>query len=496
MTSKEFVATLDAWSAAGGRFPDSVRSRITTREEAEAVCRALLSKHIYVLNSIKTPALHSLVAFFNFAETKATEVLRHKGLDILRRIFRDALDQPPESNPDDYAVRQRHASHAFILQILAKFRERGDAALIIEGARDRRTQNGSWSLVLDFDEKSHPEAQDIFEALREPLPDGWAGIVYLNWANNLAREQRISTHPFASDAGIARLTRYLSAPDPENHFNAECAAAALPFVHAGARAKLLDTADRHPDGDVRLEAAAARARTGSEIGAQRLAQLCLDPRLADRAIEHLNELDLSQHIPSEARDPGFRAMAEMCTWLSYPTENGRPPDESSRGTLGRLRKENARQGEPAVLAAAELRAVIARLLATGSLTDRKPASPQSIPVHYDDALGDFRLRQRGKNLAHARNHVGLAPIAVAEQDQARLGSASEREQVRIVEVRRDNRSCLQLCPGHDLGVSRAVKSEVGGMRRIVPRSVSHAAKLLDSGMSTRNLTSRVQPAAA
>jgi hypothetical protein len=76
-----------------------------------------------------------------------------------------------------------------------------------------------------------------------------------------------------------------------------------------------------------MEAAAARARTGSGLGAQRLGELCLDPRFADSAIEHLQELGLAAHIPAKARDPGFRAMAEMCTWLSDPNEYGRPPDE-------------------------------------------------------------------------------------------------------------------------------------------------------------------------
>jgi hypothetical protein len=76
-----------------------------------------------------------------------------------------------------------------------------------------------------------------------------------------------------------------------------------------------------------LEAAAARARTGSELGVRRLAELCLDPRLADGAIEHLEKLGLGANIPAKAREPGFRAMAEMCTWLSDPNEHGRPPDE-------------------------------------------------------------------------------------------------------------------------------------------------------------------------
>jgi hypothetical protein len=77
-----------------------------------------------------------------------------------------------------------------------------------------------------------------------------------------------------------------------------------------------------------LEAAAARARTGSQLGARRLAELCLDARFSDSAVEHFEKLGLTTHVPAAVREPGFRAMAEMCTWLSSPSENGRPPDET------------------------------------------------------------------------------------------------------------------------------------------------------------------------
>lgn len=334
MTPKKFVAGLDAWSAEGGEFLDSVpdRHRITTPAEAEAVCRALDSEH--AVNCIETPAFHDLAAFFQSVETEAAaEVFRIKGLDRLRRLVADALDRPLEPDTQEYAFREPYDSCVFLLKVLAMYAERGDGSLIIRAARDRRrVEQILWCVVFDFVgiafgylDEDHPDAGDIFEALREPLPIGEAGVAYLNWANAVADKQPISRHPFASAAGIARLAGYLGDPDPEHWVNASCAVAALPFVDGDARMGLLDIADRHPDSDVRLEAAAARARTGSEIGAQRLAQLCLDPRLADRAIEHLEQLGLA--IPPEARDPGFRAMAEMCTWLSYPTENGRPPDE-------------------------------------------------------------------------------------------------------------------------------------------------------------------------
>jgi hypothetical protein len=302
---------------------------VTTPAEAEAVCRGLDSPHIYEVSNINRPALSELVHFFQTVSTRsAGQVLATKGLVRLRRIFTNALDRPFEPDVQEYEYREPYDSCAFILKVLAMYGTRGDGSLILKGARDRRVaEQGLWSVILYYLEKEHPEATDVFEALREPLPEAWAGLCYLEWANRVAEKQPLSRHPFNSKAGIARLAEYLTDPEPENWVDASCAVAAVPFIDPSARETLFDSADRHPRPQVRLEAAAARARTGSELGVRRLAELRIDPRLADGAIDHLEKLGLAAHIPSEARDPGFRAMAEMCTWLSDPNEHGRPPDE-------------------------------------------------------------------------------------------------------------------------------------------------------------------------
>jgi hypothetical protein len=67
MTPKQFVIVLDEWSAKGGALPESIPHdyAITTAEEANAVCRALASNHIYAVDSIKTPALDIYSHSFN-----------------------------------------------------------------------------------------------------------------------------------------------------------------------------------------------------------------------------------------------------------------------------------------------------------------------------------------------------------------------------------------------------------------------------------------------
>jgi hypothetical protein len=184
-----------------------------------------------------------------------------------------------------------------------------------------------WSVIFGIVAEQHPDAVAICEGHREPLPEGFLGVAYLDFANALAVKQLITRHPFDSKVGIARLVAHLAARDPKLYSYAVSATASIPFVNASARETLMVSADQHPDALVRLEAAWALAKTGSEFGRQRLAQLSLNPRYAQRAVAYLEELGLGPHIPSRARAPDFQAIAQMCNWLMHPNEFGRPPDQ-------------------------------------------------------------------------------------------------------------------------------------------------------------------------
>ena len=331
MTPKEFVTVLDEWSANGGIFSEGISHDyvITTEEEANAVCRALSSGHMYAIDSSKLPTLHRLLAFFQSVKTKeAGNVFRDRGLPLLRKVLTDALDGPRAADTEDRAAEESERTHLFLVKILAMYQQPGDASLIVKAARDPGISKGyMWSVVFDIVAERHPDAVAICEGLRDPLPDGFLGVAYLDFANALAIKQLITRHPFDSDVGIARLVAYLGDRDPELYSYAVSATASIPFVNTSARETLMVSADQHPDALVRLEAAWALTRTGSEFGRQRLARLCLDPRHSERAIRYLEELGLGAHIPSRARAPDFRAMAEMCSWLMHPNEFGRPPDQ-------------------------------------------------------------------------------------------------------------------------------------------------------------------------
>lgn len=335
MTSNELVAILNEWSATGGNLLDSLPTHhsVTTAQEADAICRALGSAHIYqTINSIQTPALHSLAALCQSIESEeAARILRDNGLRHVRRILVDALDHPDATDLDSWGLDQRKEAQLFLLKILAMLGQTGDGRIIVKAARNPRMAAGYWwSMIFDSVCDSHPDAMDILEGLRDPLPSGPMGVAYMTFVNRLALENRITAHPYDTDAGIACLQAYLTDPDPEHYDYAVSATAALPFLKSHASSALQASADQHPDPIVRLEAAWALAKAGSKFGRHRLAQLCLNPRFSERAIFYLEELGFAADIPSRARDPDFQAIAAMCSWLMHPNEFGRPPDEISQ----------------------------------------------------------------------------------------------------------------------------------------------------------------------
>ena len=77
-------------------------------------------------------------------------------------------------------------------------------------------------------------------------------------------------------------------------------------------------------------------------------------------------------------------------------------------------------------------------------------------------------RQRLQNLAHARDHVGIAPVAVAEQDQAWVARLRQREQTRVVDIGGDDGPPLLLRASQDFDVGRTIEAQFGGMNGVVP----------------------------
>ncbi len=119
----------------------------------------------------------------------------------------------------------------------------------------------------------------------------------------------------------------IAVEDPAHSHVACIAAAALPFISDPPRREMLAAALEHCDGEVQLEAAHAAAKLGLLEGFKRLAQACTEVSLSRRAQMYLEELGREDLIPLSAREPSFRARAELANWLASADELGRAPDE-------------------------------------------------------------------------------------------------------------------------------------------------------------------------
>jgi hypothetical protein len=291
---------------------------VTTEDDARALVEAV-GRLPAPLREEEPPALstlHVLIGLFQSVESReAFDVLRAEGVPRLLEVFDDRLASGAD-DPGDLL---------FLLKVAAMYRVEAVVERVVSAVR-RPVEPGSymWSVIFGVFDEDHPYRLRLFHALRDPLPRGFVGVAYLDLANAVLREGHVSSHPFDTSEGKARLREFLTAADQASY--AHSAAVALPFIGRPDRDGLLALAMDHPSVDVPLEAARVAGKLGSDSALRFLSRACLDPRSSKAAVAHLNELGQGGLIPAEALEADFQALSEMVVWLSHPNEFGRAPD--------------------------------------------------------------------------------------------------------------------------------------------------------------------------
>ena len=294
--------------------------------DARAVCEALerMPPEPPGDSATRSP-MHAVLGLLQSVETReAYDVIVDRGLPRLAAIVDGWL---AADAPDD-----RRGVGLFALKVLGLYRVPEAIGRIADAARRPGWRDDPlWEVVFRTFDQRHPLRLSLCDRLRDPLPGGLAGVAYLGFANDLAREGFIDDHPFDTPEGRGRLLDLLRAPDPDPAARALAAraAAALPFIAVPDREQLLALAMDHAAPEVQLEGRRAAAKLGSEAGVQFLSRMCLDLRHGIEARVALQELERHDAVPARACEPNFEAMAKMVDWLSHPMEYGRAPDEIS-----------------------------------------------------------------------------------------------------------------------------------------------------------------------
>jgi hypothetical protein len=320
------IAALGDPKSAGDRIREVSKEAPKTSAEAELIVRLLkifpLSPEPSVKRAVGSP-LHDVLAWMQGTEDEeAKAVLREFGAPELLRIFDETIRV---ASPDNQL--RATTDLLFLLKIVCKYTPNGGSERLVTAVRSPLLKNGYlWSTILNIISKDqHPWQTAIIEALRDPLPDGFSGIAFLDLSNAVARSGKLACHPFDSEAGLALLQTWLL--DKENSSYGHSAAASIPFLSPEAREKVQALAGQHPDRAVQLEAAWAAAACGEARGYQTLQAACAIPQEASAAMHYLTELGAEDRIPLHAKSDDFKAISEMCQWLAHPMEFGSAPRE-------------------------------------------------------------------------------------------------------------------------------------------------------------------------
>lgn len=292
---------------------------IESVEDARAICEALEQVVADLPTGKGDRSLHALVTLFQDVEgDEAPGILDEHGLPTLLKAF-DRLAETKKPDANDVL---------FIMKIFAIYSFQEGLERIPDLIQKPAFQDAYlWTVVFEIlSIEGHPAQVWVADQLRDPLPQKFAQIAYLDFVNELCRQGVLESHPFDTPDGKKDLARWIKSKKDHDASYAVSAAMALAFVSNPERDDLFEIARSHNDILVQIEAAWSEGFLGRESGLKFLARMCLDPSHAARAMAFLEMLDREDCIPEKARDPNFQAMAEMSSWLAHPNEYGGPPD--------------------------------------------------------------------------------------------------------------------------------------------------------------------------
>jgi len=299
---------------------------VNTPAEAEMICRGLeyLKAQFGAENySNLNDNLYTLAVLFQKINNKqAYQVLNERGIPLLIanfNLYRNVAEE--EISRDSY-----YEPDIFILKIFAQYTNREGTKALIEAIKSNyKPDKYLWSVIFEI-AAENGQSNTIIRELGQYLPAQFAGISYLDMCNRLAVEGKLSKHPFDSEPGFQLLRKLLQSQDRDEFSYAVSATAALPFINSRYQAELLKLASEHPDIDVRIESAWAGAKLGDDQSLQGLVELAKDYRYGNKPMLYLKELGKESLAPAETKQADFQALAELCNWLSHPSEFGSYPD--------------------------------------------------------------------------------------------------------------------------------------------------------------------------
>ena len=331
----ELKHVLDRWSANEGDLEEALKNLESPAVKTASEAASLVAALECLVRKIKedryqsgkwSSALYELAVLVQNMELGELEQSDGDYFDevyfSVNRLA-DACEGLLEKNLED------ERGLPFACKVLAMWRHPRNLRFMAQVATDDRYNDSYlWEVVFRIYAKSASEVRlQVVEALRDPIPQAFMGVAYLDFTNRLAIADELSVHPFNSDAGRTRLRAWLTDLADESKSYFQSATAALPWIDEPARAEFLSLAQAHSSPLVQMEVAWVKAKLGNSEGIERLQCFASNPLYAERAQAYLQEFEVEASVLPPEDNPDFWALSTMASWLSHPNEFGRVPDE-------------------------------------------------------------------------------------------------------------------------------------------------------------------------
>jgi hypothetical protein len=331
----ELKQVLDRWSVNEGDLEEALKSLENPTVNTAAEAASLLTALEYLVRKIKegryqcgkwSSALYELAVLVQNIELDELEQTDGNYFDevyfSVNRLA-DACETLLKTGLDD------ERGLPFACKVLAMWRHPRNVRFMAQVATDDRYNDSYlWEVAFRIYAKSTSETRlQVAEALKDPLPQAFMGVAYLDFTNRMAIAGELNDHPFNSDAGKARLRAWLTdlADNSKSYF--QSATAALPWIDEPARTEFLSLAQAHPAPLVQMEVAWVKAKLGNPEGIDCLQGFASNLLYAERAQAYLQEFGVEAAVLPPEDNPDFWALSTTATWLSDPNEFGRMPDE-------------------------------------------------------------------------------------------------------------------------------------------------------------------------
>lgn len=299
---------------------------VKNANETRLICEALSIVKKKIAGSFNEAIendLYELVVLFQQVTTKeAAEQLDEKGIPLLADILKIIHDK-------NYHLESFASTELMILKMFSIYsNEIGLQMLADLLSRDFKKDEFLWSIILQNVAEEEKKYNLVIKKLAGRIPGDFLGICYLDMCNSINIKLPSFVNPFNSRAGYLYLDSLIRNATSEEQSYVVSATTAIPFIDPSYQEDLLGKIIKYDDIDVRIEASWAGAKLGKKEYVDKLINFAKDYRYSNKAVRYLEELGLDSLIPSEAKDPDFSALSEMCEWLAHPNEFGAYPDKA------------------------------------------------------------------------------------------------------------------------------------------------------------------------